>query len=91
MKIKNISNIFKKQKNQPIIHSHSKNIKINGCLGTWYVINTSTIADNEYYLLASHEKENFSNIITNNKGKVLLNNVTNGFESLHYFFNLTLY
>lgn len=60
-------------------------IKVYGHIGKWYIIDTLIKPYATYYLLESEiYGSDAPHIIINDKGKVIIQDVCNGFEELSY-------
>ena len=65
------------------INKDSKNIKLEGYKGTWYVIGSEVIFGQRLYMMENEQLGEYeSNVIVNNKGKVIMNDVEDGWEEL---------
>ena len=68
-----------------------KNIKIEGYKGTWYTIEEGYHLGNKVYLLESETYgDETACIIVNNQGRVILDDVWNGFEDLEELENFRM-
>jgi hypothetical protein len=62
------------------------NIKIEGHIGTWYVIDEATRNDTLYYLLEHEEYgSDTACLVVDSDYKIILDDVWNGFDDLDYF------
>ncbi len=63
------------------------NISVKGHIGTWYVIDTTEIEGKTYKLLEHEEYgDEAACIIIDSEGKLVLDDVWNGFDDLIEFF-----
>lgn len=69
-----------------LITDHSEHIHVDGHEGTWYTIGCETIHGVEYFLL-EHEKygDETAGVIVNSSGKVVCEDIWNGFDDLAEF------
>lgn len=75
--------------NNDIIHDKSDNIKIEGHKGTWYVVNSEIINDKLYFQLEHEEYgDEAAHLIVDRTGKIVLDEVWNGFDDLKHFVRL---
>ena len=69
-----------------MINSESCGIKIDGHRGKWYVIDTANYKNMDMFLL---EHETYGDeapcLIVNQDGKIMLDDVWNGFEDYEYY------
>jgi len=66
----------------------SSNIEVEGHIGTWYVIDTAEINGTPYFLLEHEEHgDEAACVIVDSDGKLVLDDVWNGFEDLQYHFD----
>lgn len=66
----------------------SSNIEVDGHIGTWYVIDTDKINDTAYFLLEHEEHgDEAACVIVDSDGKLVLDDVWNGFDDLKEHFN----
>lgn len=66
----------------------SSNIEVEGHLGTWYVIDTDVVNDTRYFLLENEEHgDEAACVIVDGDGKLVLDDVWNGFEDLYNYFD----
>ncbi|MFI3326015.1 MAG: DUF3846 domain-containing protein [Clostridia bacterium] len=71
----------------PFIDERSENIKVEEHKGTWYVIDSEKIEDKQYFLLEHEEYgDEAANIIVDEQGKLVIDDVWNGFDDLKDFF-----
>ncbi|WP_409967782.1 YodL domain-containing protein [Bengtsoniella intestinalis] len=79
-----LSELFPKESNEQLITPDSDHIKVDGHIGTWYVVDTTKI-DHETYHLLEHETygDEAACIIVNGSGMLVLDDVWNGFDDLH--------
>lgn len=63
------------------------NIEVDGHIGTWYVIDTEVVDSTKYYLLEHEEHgDGAACIIVDGDGKLVLDDVWNGFDDLKEHF-----
>lgn len=66
----------------------SSNIEVEGHIGTWYVIDTDKINDTAYFLLEHEEHgDEAACVIVDSDGKLVLDDVWNGFDDLKEYFD----
>ena len=64
------------------------NIEVEGHIGTWYTIDTTTIKDKQFFLLEHEEYgDETSALIIDAEGKLILADVWNGFDDLDEHFD----
>ncbi|MDU6975413.1 MAG: YodL domain-containing protein [Clostridiales bacterium] len=62
-------------------------IKVDGHIGTWYVVDTKVIKSTKYFLLEHEEHgDEAACVIVDGDGKLVLDDVWNGFDDLKEFF-----
>lgn len=63
------------------------NIEVDGHIGTWYVIDTEVVDGTKYFLLEHEEHgDEAACVIVNSDGKLVLDDVWNGFDDLKEHF-----
>lgn len=74
---------FKKHKDirRPLIRNDSDHIRVAGHCGTWYVIDSRCINDEQFFLL-EHEKygDETASVVINQYGELVEEDVWNGFD-----------
>nr|WP_313129516.1 YodL domain-containing protein [Anaerocolumna sp.] len=66
----------------------SSNIEVEGHIGTWYVIDTDKINGTAYFLLEHEEHgDEAACVIVDSDGKLVLEDVWNGFDDLKEYFD----
>lgn len=69
----------------------SSNIEVEGHIGTWYVIDTDKINGTAYFLLEHEEHgDEAACVIVDSDGKLVLDDVWNGFDDLKEYFDSLL-
>ncbi len=64
------------------------NIEVDGHIGTWYVIDTEVVESTKYFLLEHEEHgDEAACVIVDGDGKLILDDVWNGFEDLTDYFD----
>lgn len=71
------------------LNENSKRISVDGHTGTWYVTDTQTV-DNKQYFLLEHETygDEAAGVIVDTNGNLILDDVYNGFDDLSNFFDV---
>ena len=65
----------------PLIHNDSDHIRVAGHRGTWYVIESSCINDEQFFLLEHDLYGNdVANVVINQYGELVEEDVWNGFD-----------
>lgn len=83
-----LSELFPKENNEQLLTPDSDNIKVDGHIGTWYVVDTEKIDGKEYFLLEHEEHGDMApNVIVDSTGHLMLSDVANGFDDLTDHFN----
>jgi hypothetical protein len=58
-------------------------MKIEGHLGTWYILDSKEVTDGQYYLMESEQHgEDAAHIIIDDNGKIIMDDVFNGWADL---------
>jgi|GEM_PF-4019899 len=71
------------------ITSESENVIVSGHIGTWYTIDAVTIGDTDYFLMEHEEYgDEADSVIIDKAGRLILDDVVNGFDDLYDFFYL---
>ena len=66
----------------------SSNIEVEGHIGTWYVVDTEVIEHTKYFLLEHEEHgDEAACVIVDSDGKLVLDDVWNGFDDLKEYFD----
>lgn len=85
---KNLENDSQYDLNHRGINENSSLITVEGHIGTWYVIDTAEINGTAYFLLEHEEHgDEAACVIVDGDGKLVLDDVWNGFDDLQYHFD----
>ena len=62
------------------VNMQTENLSVKGFLGTWHTADLSTVGGRDFFLMKNDTYEDMANIIVDGNGRLVLDNVYDGFD-----------